>query len=141
MRPRSRQSTFSPAFASSIDMIEPTTPLPTTTASTGFILVVVMLFPSVRLDHDVLREARWIGLRLPELDVEDAHGLGAIELGLVEVVLVIARRHAGETDQFPAHLVAVAAVDRIGEETFLSVAPKEIEEHLRGHRRQVDFAL
>jgi hypothetical protein len=37
--PRSRHTTLNPALASSIDMIEPTTPLPTTTTSTDFSFV------------------------------------------------------------------------------------------------------
>src|SRR5687768_1187698 len=107
MRPRSRQSTFNPVFASSIDMIEPTTPLPTTTASTGFIFVVVMLFPPVRLHHGVLREALGVGLRVPELDIENAHRLGAIGRGTVEMVLVTAGGYAWKTDQLPPHLAAI----------------------------------
>src|SRR5688572_28376865 len=127
MRPRSRQSTLSPAFASSIDMIEPTTPLPTTTASTGFIFVVVTLLSPFLLQHDVLRESLRIGLSLVHLDVENAHRLGAVRLGIVEVILVGARGHPGKTHELPSHLAAISAVERVGEKAFLGVAPEKIE--------------
>src|SRR5687767_10517653 len=107
IRPRSRQSTFKPAFASSIDMIEPTTPLPTTTASTGVILIVATLFPPNLFQHDVLREALRIGLGLPRLDVENAHRLGVIQVGIVEVRVVGAGRDTGKSQKLPPHLASV----------------------------------
>ena len=65
------------------------------------------------------------------LDVENAHRLGAVRLGIVEVVLVGAGGHAGKSDQLPADLVAVAAVHRIGKVAFLGIAPEQVEEELR----------
>src|SRR5215213_7559295 len=101
IRPRSRQSTLSPAFASSIDMIEPTTPLPTMTASTGLSLVAATLFPPALFQHDVLCEALRIDFRTPELDIENAHRLHAIGRRIVEMRVVGARRYAGKSQQLP----------------------------------------
>src|SRR5215472_3485243 len=84
--PRSRHTTFSPALASSIDMIEPTTPLPTTTTSTAFIFVAdISAFPiAVALGDDVLWKAFRIDRHLPGLDVENANGFGVIRLAAGE---------------------------------------------------------
>ena len=48
---------------------------------------------------------------------------------------------SGESEQFPAHFVAVAAVQRIGEIPFVGVAPQQIEEEFRRQRRQRDLVL
>src|SRR5690349_6659763 len=124
-----------------MDMIEPTRPLPTTTASTGFNFVAATLFPPVLLDHDVLREALCIDLRQPELNIENAHRLGAIELGIVEVLAVGAGGQSGKSQQLPAGLAAVSPVHRIGKIAFFRIAPEQIEEELRGERRQLDLVL
>src|SRR5258706_8113088 len=108
-------------------MIEPTTPLPTMTTSTGFIFVAVTLFPPFPFQHDVLHEAFCVDLCLAELDVEDADRRGVIRFGIVEVFAVRAGGHAGKSQQRPSALAAVAAIHRIGKETFLSVAPEQIE--------------
>src|SRR5262245_18286457 len=113
-----------------MDMIEPTTPLPTTTASTRFIFVVVTLLSSLLLQHDVPGKALRIDLRRLYLAVEYAHGLRTIRFGIVEVVLVLAGRHAGKSDELPSYLAAVAAIQGVGEKTLLGVAPEQIEKKL-----------
>src|SRR5512139_3317509 len=95
MRPRSRQSTFKPAAASSMLMMEPTTPLPTTTASTGFILVVVTLFaPALFIQFHVSRKALRVQFDLQLLHVDDADGLCAIGRRIAEMVAVLAGRYS-----------------------------------------------
>src|SRR3954468_20340452 len=110
--PRSRHTTLSPALASSIDMIEPTTPLPTTTTSTAFIFVAdISTFPAaVALDNDVLRKAFRIDRHLAGLDVEHADGFGVVRLMARDQLAVFAGGHTGESEQLPTHFVAVAAV-------------------------------
>src|SRR5262249_37994157 len=86
-------------------------------------------------------EAQRIGLRLLRLYVQYAHRLCAVRLGIVEMILVGRGRNAGEADELPADLAAIAAVHRIGEIALLGVGPEEIEKELRRDRRQVDLAL
>src|SRR5215472_9752665 len=80
--PRSRHTTLNPALASSIDMIEPTTPLPTTTTSTDFNFVAdISAFPiAVARDDDVLRKAFGVDRHFTGLDVEHADGFGVVGL-------------------------------------------------------------
>src|ERR1700752_2588165 len=96
--PRSRHTTLNPALASSIDMIEPTTPLPTTTTSTGFNLVAdISASPiAVVFDDDVLGKAFGVERHFAGLDVEDADGLGAVNLVAADQFAVLAAGHAGE---------------------------------------------
>src|ERR1700733_12067673 len=116
-----------------MDMIEPTTPLPTTTTSTGFNFVAdISAFPvAVALDDDVLRKAFRIDRHFTGLDIEHADGFGVVRLAAGDQFSVLAAGHAGESEQLPAHLVAVAAVQRIGEVPFFGVAPQQIEEEFR----------
>src|SRR3954454_18994374 len=141
--PRSRQTTLNPALASSIDMIEPTTPLPTTTTLTDFNFVAdISAFPvTVALNDDMLRKAFRIDRHLTGLDVEHADGFGEVRLMAGDQVAVFAGGHAGEAEQLPTHFVAVAAVQRIGEVPFFGVAPQQIEEEFRRQRRQRDLIL
>src|SRR3954447_18401420 len=110
--PRSRHTTLNPALASSIDMIEPTTPLPTTTTSTDFNFVAdISAFPvAVALDDDVLWKAFRIDRHLTGLDVEHADGFGVVRLTAGDQFPVLAARHSGESEQLPPHFVAVAPV-------------------------------
>src|SRR3954454_3149834 len=80
--PRSRHTTLNPALASSMDMIEPTTPLPTTTTSTDFNFVVDILafLVAVALDDDVLRKAFRVDRDFTGLDVEHADRFGVVRL-------------------------------------------------------------
>src|SRR5215472_11066972 len=136
--PRSRHTTLSPALASSIDMIDPTTPLPTTTTSTGFIFIAdISAFPAaVARGDDVLWKAFRIDRHLAGLDVEHAYGFGVVRLMAGDQLAVFAGGHAGEPEQLPTHFVAVAAVERIGEIALFGVAPQHIEEEFRRQRRQ-----
>src|SRR5271163_1107144 len=131
--PRSRHTTLSPALASSMDMIEPTTPLPTTTTSTDFNFVVDIsaFLVAVALDDDVLRKAFRIDRHPAGLDVKHADGFGVVRLAAGEQFAVLAAGHAGETEQLPTHLVAVAAVQRIGEVSLFGIPPQQIEEEFR----------
>src|SRR5689334_9633948 len=121
-----------------MDMIEPTSPLPTTTTSTGFNFVAATLFPLALLDHDVFCEALRIDLRVSELDVENAHRLGAIQLGIGDVIPISARGQAGKSQKLPAHLASIAAVHRVGKVTLFGIAPEQVEKELRGKGRQRD---
>src|SRR5262245_52970692 len=93
MPPRSSATTFNPAAESSFARIPPVQPSPTMTASTSLSLVAMA---SAHV-----------------LDGDGRHGifLAAVFLD----VLVVHRERAGEAQQLPAGLVAVAAVDRVGE--------------------------
>src|SRR5215471_12435840 len=122
------------SLASSIDMIEPTTPLPTTTTSTGFNFVVdISAFPvAAALGKDVLRKAFRIDRHLTGLDVEHADGCGVVRLSAGDQAAVFAGGHAGESEQLPTHFVAVATIERIGEIPLFGVAPQQIEKEFRG---------
>src|SRR6202451_2960088 len=78
--PRSRHTTLNPALASSIDMIEPTTPLPTTTTSTDFSFVFDISVLPVALDDHVLRKAFRVERYLTGLDIEHTDRFGVIRL-------------------------------------------------------------
>src|SRR5580658_9167155 len=116
-----------------MDMIEPTTPLPTTTTSTDFNFVadISAFLVAVALDHDVLRKAFRVDRHLAGLDVEHADGFGVVRLAAGDQFSVLAARHSGESEQLPTHFVAVAAVQRIGKVPLFGVAPQHIEEEFR----------
>src|ERR1700685_4281467 len=100
-----------------MDMIEPTTPLPTTPTSTAFNFVadISALPVAAGLGDHVLRKALRVNRHLAGLDVEYADGFGVVWLGAGDQFAVLAAGHAGEAEQLPPHFVAVAAVERIGE--------------------------
>src|SRR5215470_4528817 len=98
MAPRSSATTFKPASASSLPRMPPVQPSPTMTASTSFNFVAM----SSSLAH--IRDADRI--------------VGEFLVAVFLHVLAVHRDRAGETDQLPAGLVAVAAVDRVGEHSF-----------------------
>src|SRR6202166_1672356 len=129
--PRSRHTTLNPALASSIDMIEPTTPLPTTTTSTDFSFVFDISVRPVALDDHMLRKAFRVDRHAAGLNVEHADGFGVVRLTAGDQVAVFATGQSGESEQFPTHFVAVAAVQRIGEIPFVGVAPQQVEEEFR----------
>src|SRR5579884_3015951 len=108
--PRSRQTTRNPAPASSMDMIEPTTPLPTTTTDFNFVADISAFPAAVALDHGVLRKALRIDRHLAGLDVEHADGFGVVRLAADGQFAVSAAGQSGEPEQLPSHLVAIAAV-------------------------------
>src|SRR3981189_2175091 len=119
--------------ASSMDMIEPTTPLPTTTTSTDFNFVADIsgFLVAVGLGDDVLRKAFRVDRDFTGLDVEHADGFGVVRLAAGDQFAVLAAGHAGKSEQLPTHFVAVAAVQRIGEVPLFRVAPQQIEEEFR----------
>src|SRR5580658_5981129 len=124
--PRSRQTTLNPALASSIDMIEPTTPLPTTTTSTDFSFVFDISAP----DDHVFRKAFRVDRHLAGLDVEHADRFGVVRLTAGNQPAVFATGQSREPEQRPTHFVAVAAVQRIREVPLVGVAPQQIEEEI-----------
>src|SRR5271170_2881367 len=95
--PRSRQTTLIPALASSMDMIEPTTPLPTTTTLTAFIFVADISAFLVAVDDDVLRKAFRIDRHPTGLDVEHADGFGVVRLTAGDQFSVLAAGQSGES--------------------------------------------
>src|SRR5579862_3650071 len=101
--PRSKHTTLIPALASSIDMIEPTTPLPTTTTSTAFIFVadISAFLMAAGLDDDVLRKTFRIDRDPTGLDVEHADRFGIVRLAATKQLAVLAAGHAGEAEQLP----------------------------------------
>src|SRR6266545_3805822 len=96
MSPRSSATTFNPASASSFARMPPVQPRPTITTSTSLSFVAMCRPPSAH----VRNADRIIGERLV-LEFLD--------------VLTVHRDRAREADQPPAGLVAVAAMDRVGE--------------------------
>src|SRR4029450_11767326 len=97
--PRSSPTTVSPALVSSRAMMLPDQPMPTITASTAFIVLAIAVPPRcsgkigdrLRLDHDLLA-------------------------AIFQRLVGIGRRKARIADHPPGDLVAIAAIDRIGEE-------------------------
>src|ERR1700722_1830079 len=95
MAPRSSATTLRPASASSLERMPPVQPRPTTTTSTSF------SFVTMASSSAHVRDAERIGgKRLVEISCD---------------ILAIDLDDAREVDQFPARLVAVAAVERVGE--------------------------
>src|SRR5580704_822334 len=107
--PRSSATTFKPASQSCCPMIAPVQPQPTNTASTGLRVVVIS---TLRPTGASLESDRGKGHRL------------AVAGYPIFVVIVGAR----ETDHLPCTHILVAAVDWIGEITFLGILQKHGEE-------------
>src|SRR5262245_16964241 len=108
--PRSSPTTCRPALVSSRAMMLPVQPMPTMTASTSFNRVAMAA------------SSRKVRNRLRRLLVR-----------LVAVLrdhVAIGRRQAGEADHLPRHLVAIAAIDRIGEEPLHVEGEQPLEELL-----------
>src|SRR5262245_4816542 len=108
--PRSSPTTVSPALVNSRAMMLPVQPMPTMTASISFNRVAIAALPSgkvrdrLRLDHVAL-----VAILIDQ---------GGID-----------RRQAGIADHPPCGLVAVAAIDGIGEEALhgdLQQRPEEL---------------
>src|SRR5258708_17425820 len=104
--PRSIATTFRPASVSFWARIEPVQPRPMITAS-------------------------FLGSRraISHLAVK---GNGALGIGLIvffDMVAVVVTR-AGKADHLPARHVSVAAIERIGEETFHGVLQHQLEKSL-----------
>src|SRR5215475_10481381 len=99
MSPRSSATTFKPASASSLARMPPVQPRPTITTSTSLSFVAMCRPPSAH----VRNADRIIGERLV-LEFFD--------------VLPMHRDRTREADQLPSGLVAIAAMDRVGEHAF-----------------------
>src|ERR1700687_2384086 len=152
MSPRSRATTFSPASVNSFARMPPVQPSPTMTASTSFNLVTmssslepchlsvgVCIF--FALAHDPSGQAR--GQTCPKsratfrdhalAHVRDAYGIvGEFLVAIFFDVLPMHRDRSGESDQPPARLVAVAAVDRVREHAFHYGLIQRGPEHAHG---------
>src|SRR5437763_10978052 len=152
--PRSSATTFSPACANSLLKIPPVQPSPTTTTSTSLSFVTMTRPQSAfvaRMKRSEMREISVPGVVGPgyrcahpgyrvcarSAHIRDAERAVCGEF-LVPVfldVLAMHRDRAGEADQLPAGLVAVAAMDRIGEHAFHDALIKRRPEH--AHRQAV----
>src|ERR1700733_13189246 len=98
MLPRSSATTFMPASVSSLARMPPVQPRPTMTTSTSLSLVT---------------------MACPSTQIGDAERLARERLAaVVRNVIAVHRDGAGKTDDRPAGLVAVAAIDRIGIHAF-----------------------
>src|SRR6185437_9133285 len=129
--PRSIATTFMPALVSSWARIEPVQPRPMITTSVDGSMR-VMAFALGR-GGGSMREP--IG---PAGDT-DGRQREALVVALDPVAIVVAG--AGKADHFPADHVAVAAIDRIGEEALLRVVQYVLEESLRAGAVELDRAF
>src|SRR3989304_4948271 len=143
MRPRSSPTTRSPASASSLHTIVPARPAPTTTASAALSLVTAIAASlSLPIQHDMLGITLRIHPHLVLLDVEDAHRLGAIRhIVLLHEFGIGGGGNPRKTDQLPTALVAIAAIHRVGKESFHRVSQQQAEKQLRGQRFELDLAV
>src|SRR5256714_13006478 len=137
-RPRSRPTTCNPASASSLARIVPLKPTPTITASTGFSLVAMsVLFH----EQHVLRVTVLVERALALQDVDDRHRQRVVRHAVLLDMLRIDGGYPGKADQLPADLVAVAAVNGIGEEPLDGVVEQQVEEEARRHRLERKLAF
>src|SRR5438105_3704895 len=137
-RPRSRPTTCNPASASSLARIVPLKPTPTTTASTGFNLVAMSV-----LSHEqhVPRVTVLVERALAFQDIDDRYGQRVVRHAMFLDVLRVDGGYPGKADQLPADLVAVTAVDRIGEEALDGVVEEQVEKEARRHRLERKLAF
>src|SRR5215469_2148806 len=98
MAPRSSATTLRPDSASSFARMPPVQPSPTMTTSTSLSLVAM-----VRSSAQVCDADRVVGKSF---------------VAIFRDVLAVDRDRAGKSEHAPARLVAVAAVDRVGEHAF-----------------------
>src|ERR1039458_6222828 len=128
--PRSRPTTLRPEAASSLARMEPAKPTPMTTTSTSFSFWGIGLFPSHAGDYRVAARA-----------IRDAQRLSMkFHTVLIDQVVVICVR-TGKSDHLPGDFVLVAAINRIGEESFNRVLQQELEECVRRHAGKVDISF
>ena len=109
--------------------------MPTITTSTGLSLVVNV---RTRRCH-VLGEALGVDFGVAALNVQEAHRLNPIrDVAIGHALGVAVRGDARKSDEPPADLVLVPAMQWIGKEAFLRVLPQEAEEQLRRYRGKID---
>src|SRR5438105_7671481 len=138
--PRSRPTAFRPDSASSFAMMVPVRPTPTIATSTGLSLVAMAAPPVIAAEQDVLRVPVLVYLGDALDDILDRYRRCVVGHAVLLDVRGVDGRDAREADQLPAGLVAVAAIDRIGEEALQRVREQHVEEELRAHRLQLDLA-
>src|SRR5215467_15150907 len=129
-------TTFRPDSASSLARIVPVTPTPTTTTSTGFSLVAIAVSSVQPRQQHVLRMAVLVGRNGVVLHVRDRHRLSVVGHAVLLDVLAVGGGDAGESHELPGDLVAVAAVDRVGEEALDRVREEQVEEECSRQRRE-----
>src|ERR1700690_2217990 len=128
--PRSRPTTVRPEAASSLARMEPANPTPMTTTSTSFNFCGTGLFPFRAGDHRV--ETRAIG---------DAQRFSKKFNSMLIDQIVVIRIRTGKSDHLPGDFVFVAAINRIGEESFYRVLQQEVEEYVRRNAVEVDISF
>src|SRR5205823_6127720 len=124
--------------ASSFARIVPLKPTPTTTASTGFSFVAMSV-----LSHQehMLRVTMLVERGLALEAVGDRYRQRVVRHAVLFHEMRVHRRDARKTDQLPTDLVAVAAVDRIGEEALDGVVEQHVEEEARRHGLEWELAF
>src|SRR5687767_5925624 len=121
MPPRSSPTTLRPALVSSRARMLPVQPMPTTTASTSFSTVTI-----ARSSSRKVRD----GLRFGFIFL--------VEIGLD--LFAVASRQTREADHLPCRLVAIAAIDRIGEKPLHRELEQLVEEHRALEARELGRA-
>src|SRR5206468_5634961 len=106
--PRSRPTTSSPALVSSRARIAPVQPMPTMTASASFNRVAIATASGKICDRLRLRDVTLVAVGIDFVGINGGK--------------------TGETDHLPCNLVAIAAIDRIGEEALHGDGEELIEE-------------
>src|SRR5215470_19955917 len=133
-------TTLRPDSASSLARIVPVTPTPTTTTSTGFSLVAIAASSVEPRQEHVLRMAVLVGRDRVALHVRDRYWLGVVGHAVPLDVLAVRGGDAGKAHELPRDLVAVAAVDRVGEEALDRVREQQIEEERSRQRRERELS-
>src|SRR5262247_1198802 len=133
-------TTLRPDSASSLARIVPVTPTPTTTTSTGFSLVAIAASSVESGQEHVLRMAVLVGRDRVALHVRDRYWLGVVGHAVPLDVLAVRGGDTGKAHELPRDLVAVAAVDRVGEEALDRVREQQIEEERPRQRRERELS-
>src|ERR1700739_2544461 len=120
LAPRSKPTTLRPALVSSRARIDPGQPTPMTTASVSLSMMVIAA--PLRKVRDRLR--RFV-VFFAEVFFD---------------VFAISRRQAGIADHFPGRHVAIAAIYRVGKESFHRDLQHGLEEHAARRTGELRFA-
>ena len=73
--------------------------------------------------------------------IGDAQGFSMKFNSMLIDQIVVIRIRAGEPDHLPGDFVLIAAINRIGEESFNRVLQQEVEEYVRRHAVKVDISF
>jgi len=87
----------------------------------------------VRIEARVHRVPVLVGVRLSALDVADRHRHYAVRDVVLADFIDVRSGYARETDELPSGFVAIASVQRIGEEPLVRVGPQHREVQRRRH--------